>query len=381
MYRISNFQIYCLLLIALAPVAFLEVPKRLIVMAYNNAWLVIIATLLPGILIIMMFNYIIRKSPNPFPLLLEDYFGKIIGKFLAFTYIFVFLFIASFTLSIFVNFIETNVLPGVPVSVLIGSFLFVGYVILKSGLENFARLSEIIVFIGLPFSFIILFLATFHTIDLGNILPIGRTNIGNFGLGLASSVSIIGRLFPILTLVYFSNDRPRVRKVVYPVLATYLILILTAVLVTILVFGGIAASILAFPVFSLVKLIKIGDFFTNIDILFIGIWVSGVVGALTIFWFMACFTTQQLFKLRDFCFLAGPTSLIIAIGAFLAGPNIVVLSIINEKLLVAIYLIFFIFIPLIIFIISLFRSDQPMESTNDNSTSNNVNKVNNYSLN
>lgn len=370
MYRISNFQVFCLLLIALTPLAFLEVPKRLIIMAYNNAWLVVLATLIPGILIVMMFNYIIRKSPNPFPRLLEDYFGKIAGRFLAFVYIIVFLFIASFTLSIFVNFIEINVLPGIPVSVLIGSFLFVGCVILKNGLENFARLSEIIVFVGLPFSFIILFLATTHAIDIANILPIGRVSLDKFGLGFASSVSIIGRLFPILTFAYFSNNRAQVKKYVYPVLAAYIILILTAILVTILVFGGIAASILAFPVFSLVKLIKIGDFFTNIDILFIGIWVSGVIGALTIFWFMAIFSTQQLFRLHDFRFLAAPTALIIAIAAFLAGPNIVVLSIINEKLLVSVYFIFFIFIPFILFIFSLFKTDQPLESSRENTTVN-----------
>ncbi len=369
MYRISNFQIFCILMILVGPIAYLEVPKRLTVLAFNNAWLAALLTVIPGILIILIFNYIIGKSQNPFPLLLEEYLGKIGGKILAGIYVIVFLFIVSFTLSVFVNFIITNVLPDIPVSVLIGSFLFLSYFIIKNGLENLARLSELIVFIGLPFSFAIVFLAASQTIDIRNLLPLARVSINDLGLAVFSASAVLGRLFPILTIAYFSNYRPQVIKAAYWVLGFYILLILSATLVTTLLYGSVASTLLTFPVFSTMRLIKIGEFLTNLDIFFIGIWISGIIGTLTFFWFMACFTTQQIFNLEGYSFLAAPTSLIIAVSSLLISPNIVVLNIINETLVVLVYFFFLILIPIILFILALFKPNQPMERSGDSNKS------------
>ncbi len=369
MFRISNFQIFCILMILVGPIAYLEIPKRLAILTFNNAWIAALATIIPGILVILMFKYIIDKSQNPFPLLLEEYLGKVGSRILAGIYVIVFLFIVSFTLSVFVNFIVTNVLPDVPISVLIGSFLFLSYVIIKNGLENLARLCELIVFVGLPFSFGIVFLATSQTIDIRNLLPIGRISMNDFGLAVLSATSVLGRLFPILTIAYFSNYRPKVARTLYWVLGLYIMLIFSATLVTTLVYGSVASTLLTFPVFSVLRLIRIGDFLTNLDIFFIGIWVAGIIGTLTFYWFMACFTTQQMFNLEGYRFIAAPTSLIIAIVSLLISPNIVVLNIINENFIVFVYFIFLILIPALLFILALFKPDQPIKTSNDSNDS------------
>ncbi len=369
MYRISNFQIYCLLLISVGPIAFLEQPKRLALLIYHNAWLASLAAIIPGIFIVMMFSYLIRKSRNPFPYLLEEYLGKIGGRVLAFIYVLVFLVTAGFTLSLFTNFVEINVLPGTPISVFIVALLFLGYVAIKNGFENFARLCEIIVMVGFPFSIGIVLLAATQNVDMGNLLPLGYMDLTDFGLAVISTTSILGRLFPILTIAYFSNHPSGVHSIMVKVLFSYILLMVLPSLAITLVYGGIASGMLVFPAFSLVRLIDISEFITNVDILFIGIWITGIVGAFTIFWYMACLTMQQVFNLKTYDFLAAPSSLIIAVLSLIIGPNIMVLKIFNQQIIIGIYLLFFLLIPFLLFIMALFKPDKPVDASPNKDTS------------
>ncbi len=63
----------------------------------------------------------------------------------------------------------------------------------------------------------------------------------------------------------------------------------------------------------MIRLARIGDFIQNLDIVFIAVWIMGIFGAVTIPWFMACFTTQKVFNLQDYRFLAAPSAVIIGI--------------------------------------------------------------------
>ncbi|NLB87986.1 MAG: GerAB/ArcD/ProY family transporter [Syntrophomonadaceae bacterium] len=363
MYRLTNFQLYCLMVMLVVPIAFLEQPKRLILLVEHNAWLACIAVIIPGFLIINMFTYIIKKSQNPFPYLLEEYFGKIGGKILAFIYIGVFILIASYTLSLFVNFVITNVLPATPISVLIGSLLLVGYYIMKNGFQNFSRSTELIILLGLPVVLAIILLAFTQTINFDHLLPIGYMDYKNFGLAVISISSVLGRIFPILTIAYFSNDLSKLNWVLTMVLFTFAMVILLPTLGVILAFGGTASNMLAFPALSLLRQIDIAQFITNIDIFFIGLWISGTMSAFCIFWFMACFTAQQLFSFKEYSFLSAPSSLIIAVLSLMLAPNIIILEIINTLLVIGVYLVFFLFIPLVIFIMALFKPHKTLETS------------------
>lgn len=365
MYRLSDFQIYCLMVILLTPIAFLEQPKRLALLIQHNAWLACIAVIIPGLLIVNMFPYIIKKSQNPFPYLLEEYFGKIGGKILGFIYIGVFIFIASYTLTLFVNFVITNVLPQTPITVLIASLLSIGYFIIKSGFQNFSRSVELVILLGLPVVVTILLLTYTQNIDLGNFLPIGYMNYKNFALAVVSITSILGRVFPILTIGYLCEDISKLNRILTLALFTYVGVLLLPTTGVTLAFGGIASTMLVFPALSLIRQIDIAQFITNIDIFFIGLWISGTVSAFCIFWYMACFTTQQIFSFKKYSFLAAPSSLIIAIMSLMLSPNIIILEIINTVLVIGVYLIFFLFIPFLIFIMSLFKPDKNLNNASE----------------
>jgi spore germination protein KB len=354
MNRINGFQLYSMLLMMTMPVAFLVLPGVLVSYLENNAWLAAVAAIIPGTLIIFIFSSITKKSRQPFPLLLEEHLGKIAGKTLSFIYIFFFLLASSFALRTFVEFIETNVLPGTPISVFIGIMLITALVGIKSGLTNIARTTELIIYIAVPFTLLMLALTLIHNPDFGNLKPFAYMGYKDFALALVFSTIPLVNMFPVLTLFHYFQ-RQNVLKPMFQVMLTYILLISLTTMSTIVVLGGQNSALFTFPAFVAIRLISIGDFIQNIDIVFIGVWIMGIFGALTIWWFMACYTIQQVFRLHDYRFLAAPTTLIIGVTSILLSPNILELVLLTNAILTPLYYFFLLFIPLIVFFITLFK--------------------------
>lgn len=351
MYRISNFQIYAIMLMLLFPVPFLEVPKRLSILAGNNAWLALLASIIPGFLIIYMFMMIIRKSQTPFPAMLEEHLGMVLGKILQILYFVFLMFVCAFMTRLFVDFIETNVMPLTPISVHITLLLFVCWLGIKAGIESFARTCEIIGIAGLAFTTMILILLFFQpNTDPFNLLPLVHVDPVPFGLAVASSSSIIARTFPVLTLAFFSNYPQGVKRMLVISMLTYIALTTTTIIAMIMFYGGQLPQLLTFPAFSMIRLIQVGKFIQNIDVFFIGIWIMGIFAAIAILWFMALICLQQAFNLQDYRFLAAPSALILGTSSLLISRNIQELGALSLTVIPLGYGVFFIVLPFLLWL-------------------------------
>ncbi|MBO8159771.1 GerAB/ArcD/ProY family transporter [Thermosyntropha sp.] len=364
MIRLSNFQVYSMLLIFSLAVAFLQVGKFAIDLLFNNAYLAVLATAVPGILIIFMLNHILKKSTLPFPFILGEHLGEKVGKVIGFLYILIFLLLTSFSLRLFVDFIETNVLPQTPISIFLGLLLLCGYIAIKTGLENFARMCEIIVILGVGFSFSIVFLGFFQNIDIKNLLPFAYMNWTSFMRAVFMLSTEILKLATILFLGFFIPDKNDALKIMIKVLFTYIILITAITVAAILIFGGTTASLFTFPTFAVVRIINIADFLTNLDAIFIGLWIIGIFGTSTFLWFMFCITTQYVFNLRDYRFIAAPSSLIIAVLAIKMASNILEINILIIYIIPFLLSIFFFLIPFLLFLITLFKPYPELDQEN-----------------
>jgi spore germination protein (amino acid permease) len=336
------------------PVNLLIVPKVLTSYLGNNAWLAIIASLVPGTLIIYIYYSIIKKSLQPFPLLLEEHLGIIPGITLSFIYVFFFILASSLTLRIFVEFIESNVLPGTPISVFIGVMLITAFLGIKSGLTNIARMAELITYVGVPFTFLMIALTLTHNPDFGNLKPFAYMSSKGFASALIFATMPLLNMFPMLTL--FHHFQQNSFKPMFQVLLSYILLMSLITISTVVALGGQNSSLFTFPAFVAIRLVSIGDFIQNIDIIFIGVWIMGIFGVLSIWWFMACYTIQQVFNLHDYRFLAAPTALIIGATSIMLSPNILELNLLANRILAPVYYFFLLFIPLIIFLITLFKT-------------------------
>ncbi len=353
--RISKFQLYAMLFLFLSPLAFLEIPEMLTNLVNQNAWLAALLGIIPGYLMIFVFNYILQKSRYPFPQLLIEHLGQYLGGLVGFFYILFFVFLTSFTLRFFTDFIETNVLPGTPISIHIGVLLLALVIGLRSGIVNIARLHEVILIIALPFIIIILALVLGPHWDTERLLPVGHVDYKLFAFSIGSTMFVVSKLFIVLTLGFWCEEKGKVVSIMVKALWTYIIIITLTTMATIMTFGGIITSFLTFPTFSMVTLVNIGNFIQNIDIIFIGFWILGIYAVTIMAWFMACYSTQILFGLKDYKFLAAPSSLMIGIISILISSNILELLLVTQILIPIIEGTFFIIIPLIIFFVTLFK--------------------------
>lgn len=355
MLRISNFQLYCMLLILVAPVAVLEQPHRLIHIAHNNGWWLFITAILPGMLLVFMYSYIIKKSSQPFPVLLEQHLGKFLGKTLGCFYIFAFFLTCAFNLRVFIEFMKMIVLPATPISIFIGVILFLGFVAIKIGLSSIARISEIIMPLGLSFTFIITIISVSNHPTFERILPIAWGGFKTFGIGTFIATSILGKMMPVLSFAYFLPDIKKAPAIMMKVLATYVALLTFVTICLITTLGIFPSMSYVFPTFNMIRLAHIGEFVQNLDIVFISVWILGVFGAVTINWFIGCFTIQKVFNLQDYRFLAAPSMFIIGFLSIIMGRNNLEIITWSLSIIPIIFVLFFIVIPFLIFIICCFK--------------------------
>lgn len=361
MEKVSKFQLYCMMLIMTTPIAFLQAPKRLISLVDNNAWIPAFASIVPGILIILLYIKLIEKSRQPFPLLLEEHLGKIAGKVLGFIYIAIFILVSSYALRLFVDFMEIYVQPATPISVLIGLLLMGSFVSLRAGLTAMGRICEITVYIGLSFTIIILVTVIINYPQWENLMPVGYMSFKKFGIATWSASTVWSRIIPVLTIAYFMENKTDVSRVLFMAVATSVCVISLTAIATLLTFGAPFSKLLVYPTFAFVRLIQVGEFVQHLDIIFVGIWVLGVYSTLFITWFMTCFTAQQVFGLREYRFMAAPTSLIIGVLSIIISSNIIEFRVVTMLIINWIYFAAFIIVP---FILLLIASIKPAVNSN-----------------
>lgn len=369
MEKITNFQLYCLLVLLTLTVAVIEQPNRIIDIVYNNAWLTFIPVCFTGALLILMYSQIIQKSYQPFPLLLNEHLGKALGRIVGSVYIFIFILTCSFNLRVFIEFMKMIVLPVTPISIFIGALLMAGFVAIRFGLVSIARMSELLIFFGLIFTFLIVFISLMNHFDLERIRPIGYMSYLSFGEGVFIATLVLGKMMPVLTLAFFLPDKKKVVAIMYKVLFTYtsfLTFITFAVIVTL---GTYPARNFVFPTFNMVRLARIGEFIQNLDVFFVAIWILGVFEAVTILWWMACFTTQKIFNLQDYRFLAAPSAIIIGVISLIMSRNNLEVLTWSLTIMPYVFSIFFILIPFFIFIICLFKESPDVSAPEPSNSS------------
>ena len=198
-------------------------------------------------------------------------------------------------------------------------------------------------------------IALFNNFHVDRILPIGYMNIRSFGEATLFATFVLGKMMPVLTLAFFIDNKGKSQPLMRYVLLTFVPLITLTTMTIIITRGILPALSLTFPVFSTIRLARIGAFIQNLDIFFVAIWIFGIFGAVTIPWFMTCYVTQQVFNLRDYRFVAAPTAILIGYLSILISRNNLEIIIWGSQIIPWVYDLFFIVIPFILFVIVLFK--------------------------
>ncbi len=272
--------------------------------AKRDAWLVILVSMLIGCAFIWVFTELQKHFPNDNTAgLTTKLFGKIIGIPLAVIYMLVDVSNSTRNAEEFTDLLNITFLQHTPsmmiMLILLATIIYISW----TGVENLARLTEII----LPATLIVFIIMYFFIIssgrmDLKQITPVLENGITpvlkasfpvvvNFPFGLA---------FVFMQFWHFTEPQTSVRK------ATFLAVILAGImlsfnlLVIVSTLGVDLAAKSTIPSLETVKIINIGGIVTNLDVIgIILIFIGGFYMTL-IHILSAAMILSSLFQIKDY---------------------------------------------------------------------------------
>lgn len=166
--KISSIQLFLLL------VAFIFGSSSIInssVGAYQDAWFAFIIGWFSSYLLIGVYICLSLLHPQKTLIdMLIDCFGQFLGKILSSLYIFYFIHLAALVLRNFGEYMNTVNYPDTPLLFLLIALAIVTAFSVRSGLEVFSRVNELLMPFAILFV-ITLFFIFFHTYEFKNLLP------------------------------------------------------------------------------------------------------------------------------------------------------------------------------------------------------------------
>ncbi len=321
----------------------------------------VLTTFFPGLLLIYVYISLLKKSSQPFPLMLEEHLGCIGGRILGVAYILIFLIVTSLYLRFFIEFLKNTVLTDTPTSLIVLLLLIPGTYAIRSGIEVLARISQVVLVVFMPLAILLLMTAATEQPDLKNLMPVGFISIQDLSYTVYMSMWHFGNLMTILTLAYFSNDRRNIPQTLLQSIVALVLFLSTAMAVSTITLGVALSSVSTFPLFEIARSASYAGFIRNTEPLFVSIFMLGIFIGVTTFWIMSCYSTQQIFRLKDYRFLASPSAVIIGFGSVLISPNTFVVFSILQYSAPLVFGFFFIAVPVLLYILLLFKPGAEQE--------------------
>ncbi|GGD09318.1 GerAB/ArcD/ProY family transporter [Pontibacillus salipaludis] len=297
--------------------------------AKQNAWLVILLSMIGGILLYWLFTRFVSSYPDtPFPQVLQIVAGPYLGYLFIWVYIAYFLYIAARVLRDFTMLTAQTILHETPLIAVSLLFMLVVCFACYLGIEVIARTSELF----LPFILLMggLFLMFVFIMDLPKIhhlQPFFNQDIGE----ILSFVFPTGVTFPFGELIVFTiifhhledplkSFRYGVTGILYS--GTSLLIISVTIL---MVLGPMIAMNSTVPLLDTISLVNLQGIIQRLDPIVIIIMVITGFFKITIFFYAAVAMLQYLFRLprRDSKGLIGFMGILVIILSILISPNFV----------------------------------------------------------
>lgn len=286
--------------------------------AGENAWIALILATLIALPFQLMYARMLANFPGKHILEITDMvFGKVISKIIGVFFLWNAIFVGAHLIKLFEDFIfivDLNLTPEMIIMTLITIFLIQ---ILKSGIQVYARWSELYLYLTIiTFVFITTFLTPIK--QLTNVVPV---MYDGFKPLISGSMSILA--FPMTqTFVFlllfnnFSKKKSYYKVFTFGTLLGFLLLLVMTV-DTLLVIGKDAYASSMFPPYMTLRRLHIGTFFQRFEMLLLLVFIYVGFIKIAAVYFSALVSFQHIFSLKSFKPFVIPISLLLAILGYL----------------------------------------------------------------
>lgn len=299
--RISSVQLLLLLIITDASTAFLYGPAAAIQLAGRDSWLSIsVFASVAGLVIALVCIRLARRFPQQvFTEYLPQILGGIPGKILAGIYTAVFIQYTAVILNEGSAFIHTALLRETPVIAIeiIGALAAIYAVYL--GIEVIVRQNELVWPVWTLSLLIILFLVA-KEINPDNLRPFLENGVMPVIKGGAVTSTFRGECFVLLMLFPYLNQKQEALKTAGYFLVAQAVVsgVITAAIIG--VFGDIVPTYMIFPTYNLARYISVAQFLERIQILFVVMWMAGVIIKISVFYHCAAIAAASTLGLKNY---------------------------------------------------------------------------------
>ncbi|NQS75854.1 MAG: endospore germination permease [Peptococcaceae bacterium] len=361
--KISERQLAFLITAMLVNTVILLMPQLGARAVEQDAWLTALLGSVWGIFMVLVIIALARRYPGRTPIeYLPLILGKPLGKILGAIYVFWFLSVGAVIVFEFISFLKITIMPKTPLAVFMVTIMVLAYYALRSGLESWARVNEILLFVVLVAIAAVIILP-YHNLDFSRLLPLAEHPPG---LLIASSmvsgswrgeVILAGMLIPAL-----ARNKHTSRNLIIVVVLVGLFLAAMEIS-TVAAFGGVPAGQKEFPFFSLARMISIAKIFDRLEVLIVIALVLGTFFKICAFLYCSTLGTAQIFGFKRFQFLLLPLTVLmigLALNSFKGMPELTdfAANVWPGYALLSFELV----IPLLLYLIVLFRSRQVRKS-------------------
>ncbi|WP_281890339.1 endospore germination permease [Paenibacillus sp. YYML68] len=354
--RISTLQLTTLLVMFIISSSTLLIPSLLTIHAKQDAWLSVLLGLTASTPLVYMYVTLGSKQAG---LSIVEYSERVLGRTAGFVVnlllLMYFILLTSALLRQLGDMITTLVLPETPIQAIIFLMMVVIIFAVRTGLESFARASQI--FFPWVMLFIVLLLVSLvPEIELKHIFPVLEEGLPRVIKGAWNLVGI-----PFLDMVIFLMVCPYVKeqaRVGQAFLQAFVVGGLIVFLVTtyaIVVIGPESAAHAVYPVFSLAQKVSIGNFIQRIEVLVGGVWFISLFFKITVCFYAATLAMAQMFRLQSLNTPVYPLALLVCVNSLVLLPSSIYFLHVAAEIWTPSVLLYGLFIPLVLLTVQKLR--------------------------
>ncbi|KJS00997.1 MAG: hypothetical protein VR68_05965 [Peptococcaceae bacterium BRH_c4a] len=319
--KISCSQLFYMIINLVTATAIVFLPGLTAVEAGRDSWIAPLLATFPGIYLALIIATLGKRFPGQTLIqYLQSILGAWPGKIFGVFYIFFFLHTNGVIVREFGELMVGLIMPRTPLIVFHAILLFLCAWAIRGGLEIPARIIEFTL-PAIIIVFMIMLLLTAQEMDIKNLLPVLENGIKPV---IRSSLDPIGWRGEIILLAMFLPflERPGEggRCAIWAVIVIGIILSFDAMINTAVL--GTAVSHLTFPTFSLVRMVSVGNFLERIESVMVAIWIIGLFGKITWFYYAVVLGSAQLLNLKDYRPLVLPLGVLLAALSIRVAGNV-----------------------------------------------------------
>lgn len=272
-----------------------------ILIAKQDAWLSILLGGIIGLALTYLVVHLSSLHPNQ---TLVQFSQKLLGigfgRLVTIPYLLVWYIVVAVLLRSFADFVHLILLNRTPVWIILLILIgLIAYLSSSSGITGIGRFCELvgpIIIVTLLVSFIL----NVKNLNWHHILPVyydsGWLNIIKGAIAPAFWFS--GPFVLLVTVSFLQKPQKALAKSFIGVGLT-VIMVLTCTIIVLMVFGPNLSAKFRFSYFMSVRTIDILKFIQNADIFIMFVWVFGVIGQASLYFFIASYEVANWLKVKD----------------------------------------------------------------------------------